>query len=581
MNVYRRLKYMLDKKQKRKVLLLTLTIFIGSLLELLGVGVIVPLISVVVSPEDVLGNEKVKGIISALHLEGLSNTDFVLLMLVIAIAVFVFKNAYLLFQSYIQTRFVAKTQNETAIKLFGEFMNRPYEFYLNAETADMLRTLHTDIPHVFELLQESLLLISEVAVSACLCIFLFVMDPLMTLGIAALMLVMVLLILKGLKPKLGRLGSKRVELQGKTMKTMQHGLTGIKDVKVAAKENFFIREYASYYVKLADVGCKYTVLKNMPRLVIETVCIVGMLIYMFVLVMTGTDLLDRIPLLSAFAMAAVRLMPSVNRISAHMGAIAYFEPSLNLVCDNLDVASIRQREITEREVVRGKYEDKICLKNITYKYPNTERLILDSAEMEIPIGSTVGVIGASGAGKTTVVDILLGLLKLNGGEITADGKKVNVSDAEWLSNVGYIAQNIFMLDGTIRENVAFGIPSEKQDEKRIWEVLKEAQLDDFVRDLPDGLDTSIGERGVRVSGGQRQRIGIARALYNDPELLVFDEATSALDNDTEAAIMGAINSLKGRKTMVIIAHRLKTVENCDILYKVEKGKIQRTALEEH
>ena len=580
MNVYRRLKYMLDRKQKRKVLLLALTIFIGSLLETLGVSVIIPLISVVVSPDTILENETVKEILTRLGMNDISPTGFVLIMLIIAISVFVFKNLYLLFQAYVQTKFVAKTQNETAVKLFTEFMNRPYEYYLNAETADMVRTLHTDIPHVFELLQETLLLSSEVAVSACICIFLLVMDPLMTLGIAAVMLVMVVVILKVLKPKLGKLGSRRVELQGTTMKTMQHGLMGIKDVKVAAKENFFIREYAGDYEKLADVGCKYTVIKNMPRLIIETVCIAGMLIYMFVMVLMGVDLLDRIPLLTAFAMAAVRLMPSVNRISAHLGAIAYFEPSLNLVCDNLDVASIRQREITDREVIKGKYDDKIKLERVSYKYPNTERLILDSADMEIPIGSTVGVIGASGAGKTTVVDILLGLLKLSGGKITADGKDVNVSDAEWLANVGYIAQSIFMLDGSIRDNVAFGVDKDKQDEKRIWEVLKEAQLDEFVRDLPEGLDTSIGERGVRVSGGQRQRIGIARALYNDPELLVFDEATSALDNDTEAAIMGAINALKGRKTMVIIAHRLKTVENCDILYKVEKGKISRTTLEE-
>ena len=219
----------------------------------------------------------------------------------------------------------------------------------------------------------------------------------------------------------------------------------------------------------------------------------------------------------------------------------------------------------------------IELKNIRFKYPGTEKYIFDNASLEIPVGKSIGITGPSGSGKTTVVDILLGLLMPEAGGVYADGKDIRTDMPLYLRNTGYIAQNIYMLDSSIRENVAFGLRPEESDEERIWEVLKEAQLYDFVKSLPEGLDTVLGDRGVRISGGQRQRIGIARALYNDPELLVFDEATSALDNETEAAVMDAINSLKGKKTMVIIAHRLKTVEECDMRFTVEDGKISRSS----
>ena len=218
-------------------------------------------------------------------------------------------------------------------------------------------------------------------------------------------------------------------------------------------------------------------------------------------------------------------------------------------------------------------KEKIELKGISYAYPNTEKLIFDKADMSVPIGKAVGIVGTTGAGKTTIVDVLLGLLETREGEILADGVNIKTNYKGWLKNIGYIPQMIFMLDSNIRENVAFGVPRDKIDEGKVWEALKEAQLDDFVRSLPDGLDTSIGERGIRLSGGQRQRISIARALYEDPEVLILDEATSALDNDTEAAIMDSINALHGKKTLIIIAHRLQTIEKCDMIYKVENGKV--------
>ena len=578
MSVYRNLKYVLSAKQKKGVAGLLVLVFIGALLEALGVGIIVPLVSVVVSPEEILNNAKVLTILKTVGMEGIGKDTFIRILLIATIVVFVLKNLYLLLMVRLQAGFAASAQSETSVRLISDYLHRPYEFYLNAETGDIMRTFHSDIPHVFELLQEVMLLLTEMAVSVCLCFVLIIVDLKMTIAIAALLLVMVLVILFAMKPRLGKLGADRVRQQADTMKWMTESIGGIKDVKVAAKEPFFIRAFDRSYRALAVTGRRYTVLNSMPRLIIETVCIVGMLLYMFVLVLNGGDLMEKLPQLSAFALAAVRLMPSVNRISSHLSAIAYFEPSLNVLCENLDVSSLGEIDLKEPKIERKRYEKEICLKGISYHYPNSEKMIFDHADLTIPVGASVGVIGTSGAGKTTIVDILLGLLRPQEGMITVDGQTIDGTDPAWLSNVGYIAQNIYMLDTTIRANVAFGVNPAEADEKRIWEVLREAQMEEFVRSLPDGLDTEIGDRGVRVSGGQRQRIGIARALYHDPELLVFDEATSALDNDTEAAIMDAVGALKGRKTMVIIAHRLKTIENCDLLYRVQNGKIERTTL---
>lgn len=575
MNVYKRLKQLLNQKQKRSVAVLVVLIFISALLETLGVSFIVPLVSAVVDPEAILENRYVVMACGWLHLTIHDSSSFVKLLLAVTMSIFLIKNVYLLFLYYIQARFVTKTEAESSIRLLNEYLNRPYEYYLNADVNALFQTINKDIPHVFELLQEVMKLLTEIAVSVCLCIFLLVFVDLgMMLSIAALLGVMVAVIIFLLKPMLGNLGQGRLKQQVLTMKWMQQGIFGIKDVKVAAKENYFLKNFADAYRKLSGVTRRYTVLNNAPRLIIETVCIVGLLGYMLISFINGADMAKMLPLLGAFAVAAVRLMPSINRISTHLSTIAYYEPSLNFVCDHLNIASLKAAELQESEETMS-FNDKICLNGITYAYPNTERKIFDHADMEIPAGSSVGVIGSSGAGKTTIIDVLLGLLVPEEGKILCDGVDIRERYAAWLHNIGYIAQNIYMLDNTIRANVAFGVEEDEIREDRIWEVLQEAQMADYIRSLPEGLDTIIGDRGVRLSGGQRQRIGIARALYHDPELLVFDEATSALDNETEAAIMEAINSLKGRKTMVIIAHRLKTIENCDILYRVENGKIEK------
>lgn len=571
----------LSKRQKRNVVGIGFMILIGAILETLGVSLIVPLAQAIMDADTLAQNEYVIRIREMFHLEDMN--QFMVLLLFVVVAVYIVKNLYLLVMNYVQAKFVNNNQFLSVNYMLEEYLNRPYEFYLNADIPTVFRTVDSDVPKMFTVLMEFIQLATEVVVSIFLCMVLVIVDPIMTGAIALILVVMTLTIVKVVKPKLNKMGLENQAIQARMGKWRNQSIFGIKDVKVLHKEKFFVDNFASHSTKAAALNSRYVVFNNAPRLLIETVCIGGLLSYMAIAIILGQNISELATQIMAFAVAAVRLMPSVNRINTHLTNIAYFAPSVDYVYANVDFRDYREErrygstKIEEKDPIVVK--DSICLNKIDYAYPNTDKLILEQADMEIPIGKSVGIIGPSGAGKTTAVDIILGLLDVQGGTITCGGQNVMDNYASWLSHIGYIPQTIYLTDDPIRDNIAFGINRDEIDDKRIWEVLEEAQLKEFVESLPEGLDTSVGERGVRISGGQRQRLGIARALYHNPEILVFDEATSALDTETETAIMEAIDSFHGKKTLIIIAHRLRTIENCDMIFRVEGGKITETTLE--
>ena len=580
LDIIRKLFNILSKRQKRNVAGLGVMILIGALLETVGVSMIAPLATAVLDSEAMAENKYVIMVSDKLGLKTMD--QFIILLLLSVIAVFVIKNAYLLFMNYVQSQFVNKNQFLTVSYMMDEYLNRPYEFYLNADIPTVFRTLDGDVPKVFVVLMDFIQLMTELIVSVCLCIVVFVVDPVMTLMIGGILSGMTLLIVGVLKPRLNKLGQENQQVQARMGKWRNQSIFGIKEVKVLHKEKSFVDNYSVYAKNASDLNSKYTVFNNMPRLMIETFCIAGLLGYMVICLLTGQELAALAPKISAFAVAAVRLMPSVNRINTHITSIAFFGPSVHFIHDNIDFRDYKEEGKIISRIPDGgnpvEVKGQIALEKVTYSYPNSNKPVLKEADMVIPVGKSVGIMGPSGAGKTTAVDILMGLLKVDSGRITCGGRDVMENYGSWLSHIGYIAQNIYLTDDPVRDNVAFGVPSGDIDDKRVWEVLEEAQLKEFVKGLPQGLNTSVGERGVRLSGGQRQRLGIARALYHNPEILVFDEATSALDTETETAIMEAIDKFHGKKTMIIIAHRLRTIENCDIIFKVENGKIEETTL---
>ena len=586
--------YLFDRKQKMQFIGLGILILIGGLLETLGVSMMVPLVQGIMDPEALYQNEIVGKILRFLHIETVDmgqaggGNRMIIFMLAALMILFVVKNVYLLFQTYVQNTFVTRNRNRMISRVMREFLNRPYEEYLGADIPTVFRLTDSDIPNAFQLILVLIQMITEIVVSAFLCVVLVVVSPVMTVFIVAIFLGMTLLLSKILKPHLNAIGRKNQEIQSRIAKWRIQSIYGLKDVKVLHREEFFVRNYYESGSIGANVARNYAVLNNLPRLLIEMIFIVSMLAFIMVYILGGGNINVLIPQLTAFAVAAVRIMPSANRINTYMSEIAYSQPCLDYLYENLNesmkqdvngsVTGYGKDAPKETDKQRTVLRDKIVLDHITFAYPGTDKNIFTDAHMEVKRGQSVGIMGPSGAGKSTIVDILLGLLHAQKGSITWDGQNIFDDYEAWLSQIGYIPQSIYLVDESIRDNIAFGIDADKIDEKRIWEVLEEAQLKEFIEELPDGLDTTIGDRGVRISGGQRQRIGIARALYHDPEILVFDEATSALDNDTEKAVMDAVNSFHGKKTMVIIAHRLNTIAKCDVIYKVDGEKIVESSL---
>ena len=579
--------YLFDRKQKRQIAGLALLILIGGLLETVGVSMLLPVVQAIMDPEQLMENELVGKVTKALHIE--TSRQLIILMLGALIALYVVKNAYLLFQTYVQNTFVTRNRNRMISRVMREFLNRPYEEYLGADIPTVFRLTDSDIPNAFQLILVMIQMVTEIVVAGFLCIVLVVVSPAMSLFIFCIFLGMTLMITKVLKPRLNAIGHKNQQIQSRIAKWRIQSIYGLKDVKVLHREEFFVRNYYESGAIGADVARNYAVFNNLPRLLIETIFMASMLLFIMLYMLRGGNITVLIPQLSAFAVAGIRVMPGTNRINTYLSEIAYSQPCLDYLYENLtanmkmdvngSVTGLARGGGAQTQEVRTHLQDKIVLDHITYAYPNTEKNIFTDAHMEVKKGQSVGIMGPSGAGKSTVVDILLGLLRVQEGTITCDGANIFDNYADWLSKIGYIPQSIYLIDESIRDNIAFGIDADKIDDRRIWEVLEEAQLKEFVEELPEGLDTTIGDRGVRISGGQRQRLGIARALYHNPEILVFDEATSALDNDTEKAVMDAINNFHGRKTMVIIAHRLNTIAKCDVIYKVDGEKIVETKLQ--
>lgn len=563
-----------NKKQKYQLIIIIIMMVIGAVLETIGVSLILPLVSAIMKPELIENNDYVRSICQFFRIPSMKT--FIIVMIFALIGVFILKNIYLFIEYNIQYRFICNNRFETQRKLISSYIQRPYEYFLSINTAEVERVVMGDVREAFGLLTTLLSFMTEVIICLALVMTIIIIDPVMAISIAIILTAVLFLITKAIKPALRKAGILFHDNSISTHKWLLQSITGIKELKITGKESYFIDQFSKYGKDSIEAEKTNYILGTVPRLTIEAMSISGMLGVVAILLIRGRGLDSMLPQLSAFAMAAVRILPSANRMSTAINAISYQEPMLDKMIENLhkierwNIDDKEQKEVEDGKITLLK---EVRLDNITYRYPGASVNVLQNANMNIPVSKSVGIVGVSGAGKTTAIDILLGLLEAQEGTVTADGVDIKNAYQNWLNHLGYIPQMIFMLDDTIKRNIAFGYTDEEICDELLWKALDEAQLSDFVKSLPDGIETTIGERGVRLSGGQRQRIGIARALYKNPELLVFDEATSALDNETEAAIMEAINSLHGKKTLVIIAHRLETIKDCDMIYRVEHGSI--------
>lgn len=568
----KKISYVLDRRQKINLMILLVTIFIGAFAELLGVSAIMPIIEIAMNPETI--NEKwylqcisdITGITDA--------NQMLVLMAVLLILIYIFKNIYVTVMYSLQYRFIFNNQQRLSVKMMKCYMKQDYLFHVSKNVAEFQRNITSDVNGFFTVVLNVLQFLAEFSVSAVLVIFLLVQDLLSTVVVASLLIIFMVSFTFFFKKVLVKKGEENRQTNVKLSKWLIQSFSGIKEIKVTNGEEFFISNYDKQYKKFANIQRKQSILTYLPKPVMETVCICSLLLAMIIkIVVVGSDISSFVTTLSVFAVAAFRMLPSFNKITGYISGMMFNKPSIDAVYkDLLEIEKLNNQKVAEQqdsqEIV---FKETIELKQLSFHYPESEQWILKNANLKIAKNTSVAFIGASGAGKTTAADLILGILEPQEGTIAIDGTDIRKCMSSWHESIGYIPQTIYLMDDTIRANIAFGIPQSEVDEEAIQKALKEAQLDQFVVELPEGLDTIVGDRGVKLSGGQRQRIGIARALYRNPKVLILDEATSALDNETEKEVMQAIDGLHGTRTLIVIAHRLSTIKNCDKIYEVGDG----------
>ncbi|UTR10569.1 ABC transporter ATP-binding protein/permease [Evansella sp. LMS18] len=580
-NSTKKLLKLFNKKEKKKFIKLFFMMIIAALFETIGIGLIVPFVGIVTNPDMIQEQPILMYIYNLFNFS--SPTSFIISSVLFLLLIFLLKNLYLLFFHYIQYRVILNQQVYLSRRLFKEYLTKPYSFHLQRNTANLLRNVTSEVSKVFQgIILSSFQLITEILVIICIFILLLITAPIATLTACVLLGGSVFVFFRFFRRKISTLGKEQQKVSATTIKWVNQGLGASKEVKVSGKEGFFVNSYTHQSQIKANNSRYMKMLEQVPRLFIETLLVSIVLVTMLIIVFQDKNTTQLVSTMALFAMAAFRLMPSINRVVAMITTIRYSYPALEVVYEDLFNANEDTNLLSQNQspfvINKGKnvFRESIKLKNISFKYPNQEGYSIQNVSLTIPIGSSVAFIGESGAGKTTLVDIILGLFKPEKGSIKVDNIDLFEQKSLWQQRIGYIPQTIYLSDDSIRRNIAFGIESKAIDDKEVWRALEQAQLKEFVESLPDKLDTEVGERGVRLSGGQRQRIGIARALYHNPEILFMDEATSALDNETEQEIMKAIELLKGEKTIIIIAHRLSTIENCDLVFKMKKGRIVET-----
>ncbi len=560
-----------NRKQQMQFIIYFLLQITGAVLELFGISMLLPIITVLIEPNELMENELMQPFLKCMHLE--TAKELTLFLLAALCILFIIKNVYFAFMLYAQYQILWHNEIKTEIKIMQIYMRQPYLFHTKKNTAELQRTILIDIGNVFLTMKNILLLVADIITCLMIAIVLFINNWAMSFILVILLMIFLLLYFKVFKKRLylyGKLGQK---YGGDSVKCINQAFGGIKDVKIYQCEDFFVEDYRGKRVRQISMMKRGEFFQAVPRYFLEVICIVSVLFPVFIMTLIDVELTGIVSQLAVFAGAAYKMMPTITRINSELSYLMNCKASVDLVYDVIQETKETKETVSiENDVIDLEPNASIKFENVYFGYER-DKAVLQNVNLCITPGKSVAFIGPSGAGKTTLADLLLGILQPDAGKILYGGEDISRLKGAWLSKVGYIPQNIYMSDDTIRNNIAFG--KKEIDDKKVWKALKEAQLEEFIKENKEGLDLIIGETGVRISGGQRQRIGIARALYDDPEILVLDEATSALDNETEKAVMESINYLKGKKTLLIIAHRLTTIENCDEIYEVKDGKVKK------
>ena len=548
-----------ERRWMKGLLVLTL---VGVILDTLSITLIIPAVALLTDPGFKERYTFLQPVFDALG--DPSPAKLVVVGMFFLVGVYIVKNTFLGLTKYFQMRFQAQVEIRLSNQLFEIYLHQPYSFYLVRNSSELLRNL-MDARAVTEYaITPVLLVLTELSILIGLATLLLIVQPLGSLAVVSTMGLAGYLFHRFSRTTAEKWGRERQYHDGERLKEAQHGFGGIKDVKILGTESHFASRYREHSKTKVVVDQKFNFLQQLPILWLEVLVIFGLALLVSILVAQNKSAEDILPILAVFAAAAFRVLPSAQRTLNSLQGLRYGQSILRVVSDDLSlpVDSSKIRVVP-----------KIDIEDVSFRYQGLPKLTIRNVSLSIAVGQSIGFVGPSGAGKSTLIDLILGLLEPTTGKILVDGRDIAGDVRLWQHNIGYVPQSIFLTDDTLRANIAFGLNKNDIESDSISRALHAAQLSEFVESLPSGLDTIVGERGIRLSGGQRQRIGIARALYHNPPVLVLDEATSSLDLETESGVMDAVEQLHGEKTILIVAHRLSTVRRCDHLVLIDNGEV--------
>lgn len=584
-DLFRKLNYILSKQQKQYGIMVFMCTLLSAGLETLGVSAIMPVVEGLTDIDKLNHKWYMQPFINTFHIEKAEKLIFIVCCGVIL--VYLIKNFYFIFYTWLVKKYTYKIKRELGMRVMESYMAQGYIFFVNNNSAKLLQGITGDVAAVNSIITNIFNLMTKVLTILAIGIFILIQEPFMAISLLILSVLCVLFIQLFFRNSMRKNGELQREATWNNYQACLEMIHGSKEVLVTGRQDYFRRRYANSLTECNKCSIKIEMATTIPAYIIETVCIIGLLLVIMIRVGSKGITANMITSLSTIAIAAFRILPSVGTVTSALNAIRSNIPSFNASYLTIQKVNELEAELAQRQktVVEEKYEgirfkNELSINHIYYRYPETEKYILEDVSLKIKAKSSIGLIGTSGAGKSTFVDVLLGLLKPESGGVLFDGIEINHLGGMWNQNIGYVPQSIYLVDEDIRANIAFGISKENIDDDKVWQALEMAQLSAFVKAQPKGLDTVVGERGVKFSGGQRQRVAIARALYTNPDILVLDEATAALDNETEEALMEAIDALQGHKTLIVVAHRLTTIRRCDYIYEVKDGKLIERSKEE-
>jgi len=571
---FKKIKHILTKGEVKWFYIFLVLMLFGMIFESLGIGLIAPVIKVILEPDILSTNNYLTGVIQFL---GISNyksliiTSFIFLGLI-----YFFKNLFLTYFTWFRINYLANLRMNLSNRMFKMYLSQPYTFHLQRNSAQLIQNTINEC-NVFtgRILAPITVILSESLVVLGITTLLLFIEPFGSLISILFLFIIVKIILSLSKKHIARWGKERQFHDGKKIQHLQQGLGGVKDVLILGKTEHFLSQFQIHNLLGKLPEQKQAFVQEVPRFLFEVLAVLSLMIIVLSMTIQDKETSTILATLAIFGAAAFRLMPSITRILAAIQSVRYGLPVLDSIAQELSLSNTVTQITSSNKMINSSssFKDKLVMKNVVFSYPETSLPSLKNSSLEIKRGECIGIIGPSGSGKSTLVDIILGLLKPDIGAILLDDKDIHSNLRSWQGQIGYVPQFIFLLDDSLRNNIAFGDLEDDIDDTLIQRAIETAQLSEFVRELPKGINTEVGERGVRLSGGQRQRIGIARALYQNPGVVVLDEATSSLDYNTEKRIMDTVYKINKDKTVIIIAHRVSTLQDCDRIYRLEGGKI--------